>query len=81
MTPRLRTTGRAFWLRSSKWKIISPLLRILDQESKEQAGAVAAAERSLALALTQYQGGVTAYLQVITAQAAALQNETPPYSC
>jgi outer membrane protein TolC len=51
-------------------------LRILDQESKEQAGAVTAAERSLALALTQYQGGVTAYLQVITAQAAALQNES-----
>ena len=50
-------------------------LRILDQESKEQSLAVAAAERSLSLALIQYQGGVTAYLQVITAQAAALQNE------
>jgi NodT family efflux transporter outer membrane factor (OMF) lipoprotein len=51
-------------------------LRILDQESQEQSAAVTAAERSLALALTQYQGGVTAYLQVITAQAAALQNES-----
>ncbi len=51
-------------------------LRILEQESREQDAAVAAAERSLSLALTQYQGGVTAYLQVITAQAAALQNES-----
>ncbi len=50
-------------------------LRYLDQETGEQAAAVAAAERSLSLALTQYQGGVTAYLQVITAQTVALQNE------
>jgi NodT family efflux transporter outer membrane factor (OMF) lipoprotein len=50
-------------------------LRYLDQETREQAAAVTAAERSLALALTQYQGGVTAYLQVITAQTVALQNE------
>jgi NodT family efflux transporter outer membrane factor (OMF) lipoprotein len=50
-------------------------LRYLDQETREQAAAVAAADRSLDLALIQYQGGVTAYLQVITAQTVALQNE------
>ncbi|HVO97079.1 MAG TPA: efflux transporter outer membrane subunit [Bryobacteraceae bacterium] len=50
-------------------------LRILDEEAREQAVAVAAAERSLELANNQYQGGITAYLQVITAQAIALNNE------
>jgi len=50
-------------------------LRVLEQESLEQAAAVTAAERSLELANNQYQGGITAYLQVITAQAIALSNE------
>jgi NodT family efflux transporter outer membrane factor (OMF) lipoprotein len=50
-------------------------LRVLEQEAREQAGAVTAAERSLELANNQYQGGITAYLQVITAQAIALSNE------
>ncbi len=50
-------------------------LRILEQEAREQAVAVAAAERSLELANNQYQGGITAYLEVITAQATALANE------
>jgi NodT family efflux transporter outer membrane factor (OMF) lipoprotein len=50
-------------------------LRVLEQEAKEQAAAVAAAERSLELANNQYTGGITAYLQVITAQAIALSNE------
>jgi NodT family efflux transporter outer membrane factor (OMF) lipoprotein len=50
-------------------------LRVLEQESQQQAAAVTAAERSLELAINQYQGGITAYLQVITAQAIALQNE------
>lgn len=50
-------------------------LRVLEQEAREQAAAVTAAERSLELANNQYQGGITAYLQVITAQAIALSNE------
>jgi NodT family efflux transporter outer membrane factor (OMF) lipoprotein len=50
-------------------------LRVLEEEDKQQAAAVAAAERSLELAINQYQGGITAYLQVITAQAIALSNE------
>jgi NodT family efflux transporter outer membrane factor (OMF) lipoprotein len=50
-------------------------LRILEQESREQAAAVGYAERSLQLAQNRYQGGITTYLEVITAQAAALTNE------
>jgi NodT family efflux transporter outer membrane factor (OMF) lipoprotein len=50
-------------------------LRVLAQEAEEQAGAVTYAERSLQLANAQYQGGITTYLQVITAQAIALSNE------
>ena len=50
-------------------------LRVLEEEARQQAAAVTAAERSLELAINQYQGGITAYLQVITAQAIALSNE------
>ena len=46
-------------------------LHILAQEAVQQADAVASAERSLALATTRYQAGVTPYLEVITAQSAA----------
>jgi NodT family efflux transporter outer membrane factor (OMF) lipoprotein len=51
-------------------------LRILSLEAVEQADAVAAAERSLSLAESRYRGGVTSYLEVITAQSAALANES-----
>jgi len=50
-------------------------LRVLDAEATQQQVAVAAAERSLALSNYRYQGGITTYLEVITAQAAALANE------
>jgi outer membrane protein TolC len=50
-------------------------LRVLEQESGQQAAAVRYADRSLELANAQYQGGITTYLQVITAQTAALQNQ------
>jgi len=50
-------------------------LRVLEQEALQQSAAVTAAERSLELAINQYEGGITAYLQVITAQAIALSNE------
>jgi NodT family efflux transporter outer membrane factor (OMF) lipoprotein len=49
--------------------------RILGQEVTEQAAAVEAAQRALDLANSRYQGGITTYLEVITAQAAALSNE------
>jgi len=50
-------------------------LRFLAQEVEEQRRAVAAAERALALAQSRYEGGITTYLEVVTAQAAALSNE------
>jgi NodT family efflux transporter outer membrane factor (OMF) lipoprotein len=50
-------------------------LRILEQEAGVQAQAVQAAQRSLDLSNTRYEGGVTSYLEVITAQNAALSDE------
>ena len=50
-------------------------LRILEQEAEVQASAVHDAQRSLDLSNNRYQGGVTSYLEVITAQNAALSDE------
>lgn len=50
-------------------------LRILEEEAGVQAKAVEAARRSLELSVTRYEGGVTSYLEVITAQNAALSDE------
>jgi len=50
-------------------------VRILENEARVQDEAVAAAERSLDLSITRYKGGVTSYLEVITAQNAALSDE------
>jgi NodT family efflux transporter outer membrane factor (OMF) lipoprotein len=50
-------------------------LRILEHEAQVQNAAVAAAEKYLALANTRYAGGVTSYLEVTTAQSAALSDE------
>jgi NodT family efflux transporter outer membrane factor (OMF) lipoprotein len=50
-------------------------VRILENEAKVQDEAVTAAQRSLDLSVTRYKGGVTSYLEVITAQSAALTDE------
>jgi NodT family efflux transporter outer membrane factor (OMF) lipoprotein len=50
-------------------------MRILEQESKEQQEAVAAAEESLRIFTNRYKGGLDTYLQVITAQTATLSNQ------
>ena len=50
-------------------------LRLLEDESNTQTAAVAAAEHSLALSNNRYRGGVTTYLEVITAQTTALADE------
>jgi NodT family efflux transporter outer membrane factor (OMF) lipoprotein len=50
-------------------------LRILQDEAKTQQTAVEAAQHSLNLSLTRYKGGVTTYLEVITAQGLALSDE------
>ena len=50
-------------------------LRILEDEAKTQAAAVAAAQHSLELSSNRYKGGVVSYLEVITAQSIALTDE------
>jgi NodT family efflux transporter outer membrane factor (OMF) lipoprotein len=50
-------------------------LRILEDESATQTRAVAAAQHSLSLSETRYRGGVTNYLEVTTAETAALSDE------
>ena len=50
-------------------------LRVLEREAQEQHAATAAAEHSLQLFNDRYEGGVDTYLQVITWQTAALNNE------
>jgi NodT family efflux transporter outer membrane factor (OMF) lipoprotein len=50
-------------------------VRILENEAKVQDEAVVAAQRSLDLSITRYKGGVTTYLEVITAQSAALSDQ------
>jgi NodT family efflux transporter outer membrane factor (OMF) lipoprotein len=50
-------------------------LRVLESEAKTQDAAVAAAEHSLDLSNTRYKGGVANYLEVTTAQSAALSDE------
>lgn len=50
-------------------------LRILNDESITQTRAVDAARHSLQLSTNRYKGGVTTYLEVLTAQTTQLTNE------
>ncbi len=50
-------------------------LRILAQEAEIIERAVKSAEQSLQISTDQYRGGLTNYLQVITAQTSTLQNQ------
>jgi NodT family efflux transporter outer membrane factor (OMF) lipoprotein len=50
-------------------------LRILEHEAEVENTAVIAAQKYLELAITRYKGGVTSYLEVTTAQSAALSDE------
>jgi len=50
-------------------------LRILGNEAETTQAAVRSAERSLAVSTAQYKAGTANYLQVISAQAAALSDE------
>lgn len=50
-------------------------LSLLQQEAQVQSDAVAAAQKALATATNRYKGGITSYLEVITAQNVALTNE------
>jgi NodT family efflux transporter outer membrane factor (OMF) lipoprotein len=50
-------------------------LRILNTEARQQHNATSAAEDTLHLFQNRYEGGVDTYLQVVTAQTTALNNE------
>jgi NodT family efflux transporter outer membrane factor (OMF) lipoprotein len=50
-------------------------LRILAQEAEAQHVAVQAAQHSLDLSLNRYKGGLVTYLEVVSTQSIALQNE------
>jgi NodT family efflux transporter outer membrane factor (OMF) lipoprotein len=50
-------------------------ISLLEQEAQVQGEAVAAAQKALATATNRYKGGVTSYLEVITAQNVSLTNE------
>jgi len=50
-------------------------LRILEQETGVEQKAVESAQHSFDLSNQRYRGGVTSYLEVLTAEAALLQNQ------
>jgi NodT family efflux transporter outer membrane factor (OMF) lipoprotein len=50
-------------------------LRILEQEFTAEQQAVASAQHSYEISNQRYKGGVTGYLEVLTAEAALLQNQ------
>jgi len=50
-------------------------LRVLEQESTVEQRAVASAQNSFDLSNQRYKGGVTSYLEVLTAEATLLQNQ------
>jgi len=50
-------------------------LRVLNREATTQQAAVRAADRSLRVSTERYRGGVTTYLEVLTAQTAQLTNQ------
>jgi NodT family efflux transporter outer membrane factor (OMF) lipoprotein len=51
------------------------VLRVLDTEAQQQHQATAAAQQTLQLFMNRYTGGVDTYLQVVTSQTIALDNE------
>jgi len=51
------------------------VLTVLEKEGVQQRRATAAAEKALDLFSKRYKDGVDTYLQVVTSQTAALQNE------
>lgn len=55
-------------------------LRVLEQEAQVEQRAVDAAQRSFDLSNNRYKGGVTSYLEVLTAEQALLQNQVTAIS-
>ncbi len=75
MNSRWRIIGRLCWPAFEDVEDNLAALRILSQEAVTEQAAVAAARRSLRISTNRYKGGVTTYLEVLTAQTAQLSNE------
>jgi outer membrane protein TolC len=50
-------------------------LRLLEDEARTEQAAVESAQHSLDLSNNRYKGGVTTYLEVLTAQSIALSDQ------
>lgn len=50
-------------------------LQVLADEAKQEDGAVESAQHSVALSMNRYRGGLTSYLEVVTAQSVALSDQ------
>jgi NodT family efflux transporter outer membrane factor (OMF) lipoprotein len=50
-------------------------LRVLEDQAKAQRTAVESAQESLSLSMNQYKGGLVTFLDVVTVQSIALQNQ------
>ena len=63
------------------WKTSSQACRILEQESGAEQRAVNSAQHSFDVSNQRYKGGVTSYLEVLTAEATLLQDQRTPSTC
>ncbi len=50
-------------------------LRVLEDQAKAQRTAVESAQESLSLSMNHYKGGLVTFLDVVTVQSIALQNQ------
>ena len=75
MTPQLPIIARVHSRLFQQVEDNLAALRILGQEAQQQKEATASAEESLQIFTNRYWGGRDPYLQVLTAQTTALQNE------
>ena len=70
-----RPTGRPCSPRFRKSRTISRALRYLAEEAVQQQEAVTAAQQSLSLEIDRYRAGTDSYLNVITTQTIALNDQ------
>ena len=81
-TPRATATKRRrtaiatpSFRRLKTWRTSSASLRILEQEAEVEQRAVDSAQHSFDLSNARYKGGVTSYLEVLTAEQTLLQDQ------
>ena len=77
--PRLRPIGTPSFRPSRTWKTISPACASSTRKPPSNSSAVAAAQRSFDLSNQRYKGGVTSYLEVLTAETTLLSQSAHPH--